>query len=124
MDKEFVYRVRGHWPFPLDMLRRDGSRAASPGDQERIERLSADKTEDQSYFEDVEIELVGGCKPNTARWESFGWTVPEDVEYACIKRAQEETRARSVLMASALAKLSSEEVEALRWHGLRTDSLH
>lgn len=116
MPKEFAYTVRGHWPFPKDMLRHDGSRAATPEDQAVIDRQSLEYAPDRDVFVDVEINLVGPNKPNTARWESFGWAVPADVEHVMAKRWQTEERERRALRDQALAKLSFREREALEWH--------
>lgn len=114
MAREFAYTVRGHWPFPTDMLRHDGSRAATPEDQAVIDRQSLEYAPDRDVFVDVEINLVGPNKPNTARWESFGWAVPADQEHQYYKRAAEAERKRRTLVASAMAKLTDEEKEALR----------
>ncbi|HTK34526.1 MAG TPA: hypothetical protein VL358_04460 [Caulobacteraceae bacterium] len=110
----FDYTVRGCWPFPLDMLRHDGSRAASAADQAMIDRLSAEHAPDRAAFEKVDINLSGPNKPNTARWESFGWSVPGDLEHQWIKREREKGRRASALLQSALGKLSPEEAEAVR----------
>lgn len=68
---EHRYVVRGHWPFPLDMLRHDGSRPASDADRTMVERLSGEYAPDRDAFVDVEIKLVGPSRPNSARWESW-----------------------------------------------------
>lgn len=76
------YVVRGHWPFPVDMLRYDGSRAASDADAAMIERLSAEHAPDRAAFKDVEISLLSDRQlpfNSAERWESFGWEVPGDV---------------------------------------------
>lgn len=116
MPKEFAYTVRGSWPFPLDMLRHDGSRAASAEDQEKINQYAAEHAPSRDVFEPVEINLVGPYKPNTARWESFTWSVPGDVENAMMKRWREEDRERRLHRDRALAKLTIQEREALEWH--------
>lgn len=113
MKKSITYAVRGHWPFPTDMLRHDGSWPATDADRDLIEKLSEDHTKDRSYFEDVEIALRGFTKPNTARWESFGWAVPSDEEHAFYKSLRIAERKRQTLISSALAKLTREEREAL-----------
>ncbi|WP_309084134.1 hypothetical protein [Chelativorans sp.] len=114
--KEVCYTVRGAWPFPLDMLRHDGSRAASPEDQSKIDRYAADHAPDRSVFEPVEISLVGPHKPNTARWESFTWSVPADADYAMMKEHRARGLERKRLRDAALSKLSREEREALEWY--------
>lgn len=114
--KSFPYTVRGHWPFPLDMLRRDGSRAATDADQALIDQLSGDHVDDAGVgFNVVDINLVGPNKPNTERWGSFGWTVPTDVDYQWHMQRQREANERRQLADQALAKLTPEEIEAVRW---------
>jgi hypothetical protein len=119
MAKEIEYTVRGHWPFPTDMLRHDGSRPATEADRLMIDRLSQDFAPDRDVFRDVEIKLVGPNKQNTARWESFGWQVPADKEHAWLKRVQEQDRSRRTLIAGAVTKLTPDELDALKWAGLR-----
>lgn len=116
MPKEFAYTVRGCWPFPLDMLRHDQSRAATPEDQGKIDRYSAEHAPDRDAFEPVEIDLVGPCRPNAARWESFAWTVPGDVGHRMAGRRRAEERERLAHLDRALAKLTPQEREALEWH--------
>lgn len=115
MAKEFPYTVKGFWPFPLDMLRHDGSRAASDADHAMIDRLSGDHAPDRAAFADVEINLIAAWKPNTARWESFGWSVPGDTDHAMMKVWQREARERDGLIASALSKLTAGERQAIAW---------
>lgn len=114
-NKEHRYTVKGHWPFPTDMLRHDGSRPASPEDQGAIDRLSTEHATDKAAFDDAEINLVGPYKPNTARWESFGWAVPSDTDHAFFKRIREEDERRADLAKVALTKLTHEEADALRY---------
>ena len=57
----------------------------------------------------MEIRLVGPNKPNTARWESFGWAIPADWEHAYYKRSAQDERIRKDPRASALGKLTPEE---------------
>lgn len=109
-----TYTVRGIWPFPLDMLRHDDASPLSVEDREMIERLSGDHAPDRAAFKKVEITLVGP-RPHTARWESFGWSVPGDLEYAAIKRANAADQRRRALLASARAKLTAEEIEAVAY---------
>ena len=110
---EHTYTVVGHWPFPLDMLRHDGSRAASEADQALIDRLSGDHAPDKAAFLDVSITLTGPNKPNTARWESFTWSIPADLEWADTKRRMAEERQRDALRKSGAAKLTQAERDAL-----------
>lgn len=113
MAKQFAYTVHGYWPFPIDMLRHDGSRAATTEDQALIDRLSGEFAPDRAAFVAVDINLIGPNKPNTARWESFDWTIPADAEYAMLKRRREEERKRRALLNSAMSKLSPEEREVV-----------
>jgi len=109
MAKVFHYTVKGHWPFPLDMLHHDQSEAASVSDQALIDGLSADHAPDRAAFRDIEISLAGPNKPNTARWESFGWSIPADQEHAYYKRVKAERLEEERLFVGALAKLSATE---------------
>lgn len=109
MAREHSYIAKGHWPFPVDMLRHDGSRAATEVDQAMIDRLSGDHAPDRAAFCDVEIKLVGPFKPNTGRWESFGWEIPSDEMYAAIKALREKARRDDALFADVLAKLTEDE---------------
>ncbi len=113
MPREFTYTVRGHWPFPIDMLRHDGSHAATEADQAMIDRLSSDHAPDRAAFEDVEINLVGPFKQNTARWESFSWSVPSDDEAALYKAADRRRKEEQAIFDGALAKLSQEERDVI-----------
>lgn len=104
-----AYTVRGHWPFPLDMLRHDVSRAASDADQALIDALSGETAPDRDAFQDVEINLVGSWRPNTARWESFGWSVPTDTLYAAERQMRQAQAREDQLVADALEKLTVAE---------------
>jgi hypothetical protein len=106
---EHRYTVRGHWPFPTDMLRHDGSEPAEEVSSSLIERLSAEHSTDRSDFVDVEIHLRGPCKPNTARWESFGWQVPTDLDHLRFKNWKTQQDARNAVFDGALAKLTADE---------------
>lgn len=90
--EDATYVVTGSWPFPLDMLRRDGSRPATEDDRLKIE-----------------ITLIGPNRPDTSRWESFDWAVPGDVEHAFWKGERLRRTKEEALMRSALAKLDPEE---------------
>lgn len=109
MTTEMTYVVKGIWPFPADMLRHDGSRAATKADQDVIDSLCEEFAPDRSAFGEVEISLVGPNKPNTARWESFGWKVPGDIEHAFVKADRERRAAETALLKRALGKLDSDE---------------
>lgn len=84
------YTVKGRWPFPLDMLRHDGSRPVDADAHALIVLMSGDVSPEWG-LEEREITLTGPHKPNTARWESFGWTIPADREWAMIKDADSRT---------------------------------
>ena len=75
MVKEYHYTVRGHWPFPTDMLREDDSAPASESDRQKIEDLSGDFAKDKGVFMDVGITLTGPSMPAVERWNSFDWIV-------------------------------------------------
>lgn len=120
--KDFHYTVRGTWPFPLDMLRRDRSRAATQQDQAKIDLLSREFAPERGEsHEKVEINLVipdAGPRerPMSARWESFrGWEVTTDNEYKHLRADAAERQRRAKLRDQALAKLTDEEKEALAW---------
>ena len=121
MAKEHRYTVRGHWPFPTDMLRRDLSIAASPEDQALIDRLSTVHAVYSDAFEDVEINLVGASKPNWERWESFCWAVVNNPEVDLLKAERDALKARRMkdaeeqaIIDSALTKLSGRELEVMK----------
>jgi hypothetical protein len=118
---DFHYTVKGSWPFPTDMLRRDCSRPATPEDEAIIERLSKPYAEDRDAIRnEVTVSLVipnaeRHMRPLTARWRSFGWDVSGDAE--CRQIAEDRTRRARMqkLYDSAMAKLSPEEREAVDW---------
>lgn len=112
--KQIHYTVKGHWPFPADMLRHDQSRAATAEDQSMIDRLSGDHAPDRSVFVDVEINLVGPNKPNTARWESFGWAVPSDTEHAFYRDMKRRQAEEQRMFDAAMAKLSDDERQVMQ----------
>lgn len=107
------YTVKGKWPFPYDMVRRDGSRPASVKDEENVARYSAEHAPDREVFKDVEIELVGPARPNVARWESFGWAVTWEPLLYRTYPAPVRPRSDDEIRKAALAKLSSEERRVL-----------
>lgn len=122
-QNEVRYAVVGSWPFPLDMLRRDNAVPASVADEALVHALSQESAPERG-LEPVTINLVirdadRFTRPCTERWVSFGWQVPGDEEY----RAMQEHRARegrmAELYASARAKLTDEELEAVFWHACR-----
>lgn len=81
MTKTVTYTVRGRWPFPLDMLRRDFSKPATPADKELINLASKDTpSHDHPLSRVYEINLISTMSdprfaPNIQRWESFRWKV-------------------------------------------------
>ena len=120
-ETDFHYAVRGSWPFPVDMLRRDRSRAATPDDQAIIDRLSRDHAEDcDAIRNSVTVNLVipnadRRMRPLTARWRSFGWDVPDDVEFQQMAADRAKRARMDKLYVSAMAKLTDEEREAVDW---------
>lgn len=120
-----IYTVRGRWPFPPDMLRRDGSHPATEADVELIARLTKDHCDDLSDIRNVvdvtlQMDHSDNVGPNFERWKSFQWEVVDPVDPMAEVRA--EAARKQALRESALAKLTPEEIEALRWHGL--DATH
>ncbi len=119
--------VEGRWPFPVDMLRSDGSRAATPEDASLIERLSGETTDDGfGLREAVRVTVTmeagdpvpgrpgGRFVPNEARWDSFGWKVISAGEdFEADRRLAALVRRNTALRRSGLAKLTPEEREAL-----------
>lgn len=120
------YSVVGRWPFPAIMLVTDQSEPATSEDAAIVESLTHEHAPDRGFMhEDHTVNLVirgaGRLRPNTARWESFQWFVPEDLVHALTKDGKLKDAQRKALVKSALAKLSTDEVEALVWHGLKLD---
>jgi len=114
MTGEHHYTVSGMWPFPLDMLRRDGSRPASPEDEQAVSDYSREHAPDRDFLHrPVEIKLVGPNKPCTDRWESFGWSVPTDEEHAMFKAMRRRQADDEKIRAAALAKLTPDERRVL-----------
>lgn len=113
---EQSYVVRGFWPFPLDMLRHDSSAAATAEDQCMIDRLSGDHAPDRAAFYPVDIKLTGPFRPNTARWESFGWAVPGDLEHQWIQDDRQRRRQDREILDRALSKLTPDELRVVRAH--------
>lgn len=119
-SEDFHYTVKGRWPFPLDMLRRDRSVAASPEDQEHIDFLSSPCAPDRDAIRTRRvINLVilgaGRWRPNTARWRSFGWDVPDDETFRMLEEAEARVERMKALRRSALLKLTPEERDAIDW---------
>jgi hypothetical protein len=113
--KKVAYTVRGSWPFPIDMLRHDQSVAATPEDRAMIESMSQAHAGAREDFKDRDIHLLGLNKPNTARWESFGWSVPGDQMHAYMKRERAAAARRDADYQKAMAKLTPAEQEAVKW---------
>ena len=121
------FAVVGRWPFPADMLRRDGARAASPDDARAIRLLSGEHAPDCGFGlrRDVTVNLVMETEPSrfpcgdrnplplAARWESFGWRVQGVAELDLFRASREAGARRAALRASAIAKLTPEELDAL-----------
>lgn len=78
--EHYTYVVQGskYGEFPLDMLRRDDSQAASPEDQALIDRLKAYGEDKADLPKTVRVTLTMSGRqypPLVERWESFGWRV-------------------------------------------------
>ena len=121
-DRRYV--VRGSWPFPTDMLRRDSARAASPEDAETIALLS------QKYAPDIEairtprdVALIGPewdrWRPDWRRWDSFGWIVVDDPERLADLAERKATTERKDAYRSAMMKLDPAEKAAIEWYAGR-----
>jgi hypothetical protein len=94
--------------------------AATPEDQAEIDRLSAPYAPDRDAIRiDRTINLIiqdaGRWRPNTARWRSFGWDVPDDEEFKMLSEDRARRARMETLRRSAMAKLTAEEREALEW---------
>ncbi|RWB29624.1 MAG: hypothetical protein EOQ41_16060 [Mesorhizobium sp.] len=119
MAHELVYTVTGSWPFPLDMLRYDRSRAATPEDQSKIDAPSSDYAANREAIRDeVSITLVMQqmhkfAAPATARWESFGWKVPSDAQFYASKLQENRRKEQDAIVETALKKLTPAEREAI-----------
>lgn len=118
----WLYTVTGHWPFPLDMLRRDQSHAATADDQVLISGLSGEHSGDFG-LKQVSVNLIipdatRWQRPCVARWGSFGWSVSDadDETRRFYREAKERDASRAALRESALAKLTPEERDALLDH--------
>lgn len=123
MDR--TYTVTGSWQFPTDMLRRDNARAATPADQELIDRMSGEYADAVIGTAKVSIHLVmeagektrtqpyGQFCPYTKRWESFGWIVTGDAEIDAERQYEAAMVLRQRLRETALAKLTKEERDIL-----------
>jgi len=72
------YTVSGTAPFPLDMLRWDGSYPARSEDVDKLGKLTKRLTAERpvtrvTLFRRVDRKL--NARPNAVRWLSFGWVV-------------------------------------------------
>jgi hypothetical protein len=111
-----TYTVKGHWPFPTDMIRYDQATPLGEADLAAITRLSTEHATDKAAFDDVEITLVSRSLPNTKRWESFGWKVtaiPTDPSFGILEQIEQRRRDEDALVASGLAKLTDSEREII-----------
>jgi hypothetical protein len=62
--------------FPIDMLRYDASTVADERSSALIERtLRYEPIEAHEHVDLRKLTTIRGWKPNSARWESFGWSV-------------------------------------------------
>ena len=60
------FTVRGHGPFPVDMLRYDSCHPVYPADATALI---------QTESRTVTLSTYAAHAPTRGRWESFGWTV-------------------------------------------------
>lgn len=128
---DYTYTVKGHWPFPLDMLRKDRSQAATPEDQAKIDLLTRslndlaadgyDHAARRSLRRDkIEVNLVIPQAtpfetPVVGRWESFSWEVVGPSEIVETYQGQRLVEQKRRLAEQGLAKLTQEERDAIRW---------
>jgi hypothetical protein len=115
------FTVSGKWPFPVDMLRHDGAAPATAEDAAKIEALSRDHCDDPGFMHErhsvvlVITDLNARSRPCEERWDSFGWHV-ENGDLAARRRDAVLSRERQTLRASAMAKLTPEERDAIAWY--------
>lgn len=114
MPQEFKYAVTGEWPFPTDMLRRDRSAGASDQDKELIAVYSGETLHNAEHPDTVTIHLAGPDRPMVERWKSFGWEVVWDDPWAM--PSAPDMSELEALRDSALEKLTSDELAALKWY--------
>lgn len=114
MPDTHTYTVRGHWPFPLEMLTRDQSEGAPPHDQSLISKLTSQHAENDEYFVDVDITLTGPNPPLWQRWASFQWEVIDDPQIDAIRSIEAASTKERHIFASAMAKLTDEEQLVVR----------
>lgn len=100
-EATYRYTVKGRWPFPVDMLRRDRSAGASKDDEEAIKALSDPLV--CPVDNEVRIRLTGPEMPYFERWESFGWKVVDGDEKI---RHEMDSKAASKEFAERAAKLT------------------
>lgn len=81
-----LYKVRGRWTFPTDMLRYDAAVPASVNDQYLIDNLSGEFCPDgfnlrnkYAVILSMSAGELGRLRPNYERWKSFNWEVIEEV---------------------------------------------
>lgn len=77
------FAVRGNGEFPLDMLRYDCCRAATPEDQAKVDwTYEMDVPEGTGLLYTRTVQLIadaphGRWRPTEARWNSFSWRIAE-----------------------------------------------
>lgn len=125
---DFAYAVKGRWPFPVDMLRRDQAVPASPSDAALIEALSGDLSsrlaggaggDDGISTVNLVIPDAGRQRPNAERWASFGWEVPGDETRRFEREERARVAAHEAHLLTALEKLTPEELAAVEWRAVR-----
>ncbi len=118
-ERVYEYHVTGFWPFPLDMLRRDQARGATPHDQYKIDTMMAHQTGMEDLPEIVQGQVTvlihGSCQPTRKRWRSFGWEVYGSVETVEVTRplTAEEQLATLELIRQARASLPAAQAEVV-----------
>jgi hypothetical protein len=81
----YEYVVTGRSRFPKEALALDMAKAATPEDQEKIDRLSAvskDFVSDSIESINLIIPCAGRMiRPSVKMWGLYGWNVPGEFEY-------------------------------------------
>ena len=69
-----IFSVHGTFRFPIDMLRYDRAWPRTEADARKIEDSFRPNAEAMT------VDLASLDEPNTARWQSFMWSVKDHVE--------------------------------------------
>jgi hypothetical protein len=90
-DRDLHFTVKGRGEFPVDMLRYDEAKPATPGDQALVSSHTDPYTDSS---EEITVNLViSGAEfrtPSADRWKTFGWEVLglSDVEPEAVRVAR------------------------------------